>query len=81
MRQPRIFYTDSLITYISINEVGQIIAELSSFFKPRGYIYFQELHGLTLIQAWMSNHMPGKVWDGITITYPFLNFNGATVEV
>ena len=24
-------------------------------------------------------HMPGKVWDGIT--YPFPNFNGATVEV
>ena len=27
----------------------------------------------------ISNHMPGKVWD--EITYPFLNFNGATVEV
>ena len=36
-------------------------------------------HGLTLIQAWISNYMPGKVWD--EITYPFLNFNGATVEV
>ena len=36
-------------------------------------------HGLTLIPAWISNHMPGKVWD--EITYPFLNFNGATVEV
>ena len=31
--------------------------------------------GLLLI----SNHMPGKMWD--EITYPFLNFNGATVEV
>ena len=51
------------------------------------------LHGLTLIPAWISNHMPGKVWDEITypflnfnglwgeITYPFINFNGATVEV
>ena len=29
--------------------------------------------------AWVSNHMPGKVWD--EITYPFPNFNGATVEV
>ena len=36
-------------------------------------------YGLTLIPAWISNHMPGKVWD--EITYPFLNFNGCTVEV
>ena len=36
-------------------------------------------HGLTLIPAWISNHMLGKVWD--EITYPFLNFNGCTVEV
>ena len=36
-------------------------------------------HGLTLIPAWISNHLPCKVWDGIT--YPFLNFNGATIEV
>ena len=26
-----------------------------------------------------NNHTPSKVWDGIT--YPFLNFNGCTVEV
>ena len=36
-------------------------------------------YGLTLIPAWISNHMPGKEWD--EITYPFLNFNGATIEV
>ena len=36
-------------------------------------------HGLTLIPAWISNHMPSNMWD--EITYPFLNFNGATVEV
>ena len=36
-------------------------------------------HGLTLISAWVSNHMPGKVCD--ELTYPFLNFNGCTVEV
>ena len=29
-------------------------------------------HGLTLIPAWISNHMPCKVWD--EITYPILNF-------
>ena len=43
---------------------------------PSGPFY---LHGLTLIPAWMSNHTSSKVWD--EITYPFLNFNGATVEV
>ena len=31
------------------------------------------LHSLTLIPAWISNHMPNNVWD--EITYPFLNFN------
>ena len=36
-------------------------------------------HGLTLIPTCPSNHMPSNVWD--EITYPFLNFNGATVEV
>ena len=30
----------------------------------------------TLIPAWISNHMTGKVWD--EITYPFLNFKGCT---
>ena len=29
--------------------------------------------------AWIGNHLPGKVWD--EINYPFLNFNGYTVEV
>ena len=37
------------------------------------------LHGLTLIPAWISNYDHYKVWD--EITYPFLNFNGAAVEV
>ena len=32
-----------------------------------------------IIPAWISNQTPCKVWDGITC--PFLNFNGATVEV
>ena len=36
-------------------------------------------HGLILIPAWISNNMPAKVWG--EITYPFLNFNGASVEV
>ena len=29
--------------------------------------------------TWISNHTLSKVWE--EITYPFLNFNGATVEV
>ena len=37
------------------------------------------LHGLTLIPAWISNYIHYNVSD--EITYPFLNFNGATVEV
>ena len=35
--------------------------------------------GLTLIPACLSNHIPSKVWD--EITYPFVNFIGATFEV
>ena len=38
-----------------------------------------DLHGLTLIPARISNYIQYKGWD--EITYPFLNFNGATVEV
>ena len=33
-------------------------------------------HGLTLIPAWISYYTHYNVWD--EITYPFLNFNGAT---
>ena len=36
-------------------------------------------HGLTLVSTRISKHMLSKVWD--KITYPFLNFNGYTVEV
>ena len=36
-------------------------------------------HGITLNPAWISNNTHYKVWD--EITYPFLNFNGTTVEV
>ena len=31
------------------------------------------------LSVMISNHIHYKVWD--EITYPFLNFNGATVEV
>ena len=36
-------------------------------------------HGLPLIPAWISNYIHYKEWG--EITYPFLNFNGVTVEV
>ena len=34
-------------------------------------------HGLTLILAWICNHIDYKVCD--EIMYPFLNFSGATL--
>ena len=36
-------------------------------------------HGIILILTWIGYHMPNKVWD--EITYPFQNYNGATVKV
>ena len=36
-------------------------------------------YGSTLILAWIINHMPNKVW--YEITFPFQNFNGATVDI
>ena len=53
-----------------------------TFSKPWSGIYICSpfyYHGLTLIPACISNYMPSKVWD--EITNPFLNFNGATVDV
>ena len=35
--------------------------------------------GLTFLSAWISNHIPSKVWN--EIIYPFPRFNGAVVEV
>ena len=45
-------------------------------FSSRGPFY---KHGLALIPPWIINYIHYKVWD--EITYPFLNFIGATVEV
>ena len=60
---------------ISNNGIDLILSENSSLVTSSHFY----LHGLTLIAAWKSNHMTSKVWD--EFTYPFLNFNGATVEV
>ena len=48
----------------------------STFRETSGPFYW---HGLTLILAWISNYIHYKVWN--EIIYPFLNLNGATVEV
>ena len=40
---------------------------------------FYSEHSLTLITAWISNHMLNKVWD--EITYPSSNCNSCTFEV
>ena len=37
------------------------------------------LCGLTLIPAWISNHIHYNVWD--EVTYPFTNFNREVIEV
>ena len=49
----------------------------TSAWKTTSSPFYQ--HGLTLIPAWMNNYIHYKMWD--EITYPFLNFNGCTVEV
>ena len=57
-------------------------AKLPAFSSGNHHDNFDNIfyeHGLTLIPAWISNYMPRNVWD--KISYPFLNFNSATVEV
>ena len=53
-----------------------------SYPRQAGYVttsgpFYQ--HDLTLIPAWISNYTHFNVWG--EISYPFLNFNGCTVEV
>ena len=36
-------------------------------------------HGVTLIPAWISNHIHYKVWD--KFTYPLANFKGTIADV
>ena len=66
---------DELIKSVFLEMVGSLM-----LYTHRndcwGHFY---LHGLTLISAWISKHMPNKKWD--EITHPFLNFDDATAEV
>ena len=43
------------------------------------YLLANQLEEIDATSICKSNHMPSKVWD--ESTYPFLYFNGATVEV
>ena len=48
----------------------------------KSYLLFRSNPSVTddsLNKAWISNHLPGKMWDQITC--PLLNFNGCTIEV
>ena len=49
-------------------------SHIFAFWEP----FYQ--HGFSLIPAMTSDYTNNKVWSEIT-TYPFPNFNGATVEV
>ena len=62
--------------YLHLTEIAMNQRSLPSGLNPSCQFY---LHGLSLIPAWISNYIHYKVWD--EITYPFLNFNGCTVEV
>ena len=54
----------------STDDVQQLLDLFSS-----GPVYY---HGLTLVSAWICNHIHHKVLD--EFTYQVLNFNGATVK-
>ena len=65
-------------SYVCIMLPGQ---SLSARCSTKGLAIYLGLHLLTWINLNlnMDNYIHYKVWD--EITYPFLNFNGATVEV
>ena len=75
MLDPKIIYLMSkcflqkLCDTIGIASVLWVMMIWGPFYKRK----------FTLIPAWISNYIHHKVWD--EITHPFLNFNGATVEV
>ena len=67
---------DNIFNGIFLNENDWIPIKILLKYVPSGTFY---LHGLTLIPAWISNYIHYKLWG--EITYPFLNFNGCTIEV
>ena len=75
--------TDKVIpVYPPINfvEAGGIITYPYSLAQWQSQQHrFWDQYQLGIDPAWISNYIHYKVWD--EITYPFLNFNGATIEV
>ena len=60
--------------FVSYGEAGQ-----GQYSKDNSSSHYTAEIATALIPAWICNHIHYKVWD--EINYPFLNFNGATVEV
>ena len=62
------------LTYVTYSLIGWGWYHMTE--ERRGPFYY---HGLTLIPAWISNHILCNVQD--EITYPFPSFKGYTIEV
>ena len=60
---------------ISAHSMNLVISEYSDLFTSCAFYK----HWLTLIRSWISNYIHYEGWA--EITYPFLNSNGATVDV
>ena len=85
------YFADNICKGIFVNELVCVLNQFLDDFVPKGSFdkgsALQQvqtwdpfyLHRLTLIPAWISDYIHYKVWDDTT--YPFLNFNGTTVEV
>ena len=71
-------FIDSLATFFNVSYMCPYIKCFWKYLQSISSGPFYS-HGLTLITVGTSNYMPSKVSD--EITYPFLNFNGATSEV
>ena len=67
---------DALVILGSSASVGMVLAPKAGIFRLH---HQRSQHGLPLIPALMSNHIPSKLWDGIAD--PFPSFNHATVKV
>ena len=66
----------NLIGRLNTNETTSRWVSCFRVVDTSGPFYY---HGLTLIQAWISNYTHYKGWDEITYLFP--NFSCATVEV
>ena len=67
-------YSHTQIDLILVITVGMVLVQVSGHQQMWGWL---PVAPFTI--AWISNHIHYEMWD--EITNPFLNFNGATVEV